>query len=227
MKAMILAAGRGERLRPLTDSLPKPLLQVGKHRLIEYHLFNLARCGIKDVIINVSYLREAIMDCLGDGRSYGVNIHYSVEPEVLETGGGIFQALQLGLLDKKPFILLSADVWTEYPLENLPKNLQGDAHLIMVDNPSYNPRGDFGLTGDLITLDSPMLTYGSLGVLNPRLFEGCGAGFFKLAPLLSKAIHQNQVGGVHYRGPWFNIGTAEELEGLRQYLSVGEACEKN
>ena len=218
MKAMILAAGRGERLKPLTDTTPKPLLKIGEHSLIEYHLFKLAKLGLQDVVINVSHLNEAIMAALGDGQRYGLKIQYSIEvPGPLETGGGIFQALQNGLLDEKPFMLISGDVWTEYPLGTLPHDLKDDAFLVMVDNPSYRPQGDFGLMNTRITMQPPFLTYASLGVLNPRLFANCSPGYFKLAPLLLNAIRADRVSGVHYKGAWFNIGTVNDLEELRKY----------
>ncbi len=219
MKAMILAAGRGERLRPFTDTIPKPLLEVGQHRLIEYHLFKLAQLGIHEVVINVSYLKEAIMNYLGDGTRYGLTIHYSIEePGPLETGGGIFQALQNGLLDDNPFILLSADIWSDYPLESLPKDLQADAYLVMADNPSFHPSGDFGLRDNHIATVAPLLTYANVALINPRIFANATAGFFKLAPLLLSSINADRVDGEHYQGAWFNVGIADALQALQQFL---------
>ncbi len=219
MKAMILAAGRGERLRPLSDLTPKPLLKVGGQSLIEYHLYNLAKIGITEVIVNVHHLKEQIMEYLGDGQRYGIRVRYSIEePELLETGGGIFKALNEGLLNDEAFVLISADVWTAFPLQVLTQAIQQDAHLVLVDNPAYHSEGDYGLKGEWVTQTSPKLTYASLGVLHPRLFKGCVPGRFRLAPLLEQAIDEKRVTGVHYSGPWFNIGTAAELEKLKQSL---------
>lgn len=220
MKVMILAAGRGERLRPLTDSLPKPLLKVGSHRLIEYHLYRLAKMGICEVVINVSYLKELIIETLGNGERYGLKIQYSEEPEILETGGGIFQALSLGLLDENPFLLLSADIWSTFDLNSLPRRLAGDAHLVLVDNPDFHAKGDFGLEEERLNLNPPLFTYANMAILDPHLFTACTKGHFKLAPLLTRAIDAGRATGVHYRGPWFNVGTMNDLNQLKQHLSL-------
>ena len=150
MKAMILAAGRGKRLSPLTDQVPKPLLQIAGTPLIVYHLINLKKIGITEIVINVAYLAEQIRSALGDGSQYGVKVTYSYESVALETGGGIFQALPL--LGEAPFMVISADIWTEYPLQNLLQTLEGLAHLIMVDNPSFHPKGDYGLVNNKLTI---------------------------------------------------------------------------
>ena len=151
MKAMILAAGRGERLRPLTDNTPKPLLQAGQHKLIEYHLYHLAKAGFKDIVINVAWLGEKIINTLGDGSNYNLSIKYSNEGEqALETGGGIFKALPL--LGDDPFLVINGDIWTDYPFKNLYDFIPQDmAHLIMVHNPEHNPAGDFYLQNYRLT----------------------------------------------------------------------------
>ncbi len=221
MKAMILAAGRGERMRPLTDHTPKPLLKVGEHRLIEYQLHRLVSIGIREVVINISYLSEQILEALGDGQHYGLKIQYSVEkPSPLETGGGIFQALEQNLLDEEPFILLSGDVWSELPLQALPQRLEGDAHLILVDNPLFHPEGDFGLKNGFVTSLAPKLTYANIAVINPQIFKNSKPGCFKLGPMLHESAERNLITGEHYRGPWFNLGTLKELEELEKFLEV-------
>ncbi|MFZ2314497.1 MAG: nucleotidyltransferase family protein [Gammaproteobacteria bacterium] len=210
MRAMILAAGRGERMRELTLNTPKPLLKVQGRYLIEYAILRLASAGVSDIVINISYRGLQIKAALGDGSRYGVSLHYSEEQERLETGGGIFQALPL--LGKEPFIVLSGDVLTDFPLENLPKQLQGLAHLVMVDNPVYHPNGDFGMQGGKISLTAkPALTFGNISLLHPDLFKGCEPGIFRLSSLLLPAIEKGQVTGEYYQGKWHNIGTPEDL----------------
>jgi len=219
MKAMILAAGRGERLRPLTDTTPKPLLQVGEHRLIEYHLRALKKAGIEDVVINLSWLGEQIENFLGDGHRYGVNITYSYETgQALETGGGIYKALPL-LKDVSdadaPFIVTNADVWTDYDYASLPTQLTGYAHLVMVDNPPQHPHGDFLLDNGLLkNIENTKLTFSGIGVYSPSLFSGVTEAIFPLAPLLREAMSKELVSGEHYRGQWSDIGTAERLQSL-------------
>ena len=218
MKAMILAAGRGERLRPLTDTTPKPLLKVGGHSLIEYHLRALKQAGIEDIVINLSWLGDQIESQLGDGSQYGVNICYSYESgQALETGGGIFKAL--ALLGEAPFIVTNADIWTDYAYQNLPSTLNGLAHLVMVDNPPQHPKGDFSLDGDLLH-DSGVQskTFSGIGVYSPELFDGVTESIFPLAPLLRQAMQEDLVSGEHYQGQWFDIGTADRLQSLDEYL---------
>jgi MurNAc alpha-1-phosphate uridylyltransferase len=210
MRAMILAAGRGARMGALTDNTPKPLLKVGGAYLIEYSLLALAKTGIKDIVINISYHRDQIKAALGDGRNYGVNIMYSEEPEALETGGGIFQALPL--LGTEPFIVVSGDIVTDYPFANLPTTPVGLAHLIMVENPDFHTQGDFSIRGSQICLpQEKTYTYGNIGLFRPELFAGCVAGKFRVAELFKHAIPQNQITGELYSGFWRNIGTAEQL----------------
>lgn len=207
---MILAAGRGERMGELTRDTPKPLLQVNGHYLIEYALANVKRAGIHDVVINVSYHREQMMAALGDGSRYGLHIIYSEEPERLETGGGILQALPL--LGSDPFLLFSSDVITDFSLQHLPTQLSTLAHLVLVDNPTFLPQGDFGLQAGKVSLQArPYLTYANIGVYSPALFEGCRPGHFKLNTLLFPAIEKGFVSGEYFHGTWCNIGTPEQL----------------
>ncbi|RRV43725.1 N-acetylmuramate alpha-1-phosphate uridylyltransferase MurU [Pseudomonas sp. p106] len=212
MKAMILAAGKGERMRPLTLHTPKPLLPVADQPLIEYHLRALATAGFTDVVINHAWLGQQIEDHLGDGSRFGLSIRYSPEGEPLETGGGIFQALPL--LGDAPFLLVNGDVWTDYPFARLRAPLQSLAHLVLVDNPGHHGRGDFRLQGGQVVDgdETPgTLTFSGLSVLHPALFAGCQAGAFKLAPLLRQAMLAGKVTGEHYRGAWVDVGTQERL----------------
>lgn len=207
---MILAAGRGERMGELTLNTPKPLLRANGKYLIEYAIESLKEADITDIVINVSYHGDQIKTALGDGKQYGVNILYSEEQERLETGGGIFQALPL--LGQEPFIVMSSDIITDYPLQKLPKKLDGLAHLIMVDNPVYHERGDFGIKNGRIDFAAkPTLTFASLGVYSPNLFKNCTAGHFRLTQLLNPAIESGQISGEHYQGIWHNIGTHADL----------------
>ncbi len=216
MKAMILAAGRGQRLGKITDSLPKPLVKVQGKALIEYHVESLAHCNIRDIVINTSYLGEQIQAYLGDGSRYGVSIQYSSEQERLETGGGIFQALPL--LGDKPFLVLSADIFTDFDFASLPTSLDHLAHLVLVDNPDYYPQGDFYLTDGMVgNIGKKRLTYGNIGIYSPRLFSQCKPGKFPLASLLFSAISDHQVSGEYFQGRWLNIGTAEVLTKAQKY----------
>ena len=220
MKAMILAAGRGNRMRPFTDTLPKPLISVGEKPLIVHHLSRFAAAGITDIVINVSYLAEQIQTALGNGSAYGVNIRYSFEPIALETGGGICQALSL--LGEKPFIVMSSDVWTNYPLENLKQiNLVNHlAHLIMVDNPNHNTQGDFYFADNQLTTNSNLkLTYSGFGIYHPDLFKNCQKTVFKLADLLKTVIDKNKISAEYYSGNWIDVGTPERLQFLETYLN--------
>lgn len=219
MKAMILAAGRGERMRPLTDSTPKALLKVGKHCLIEYHLTALVRAGITDIIVNHAHLGSQIETALGDGSNYGAKITYSPEGEKgLETGGGIYNALSL--LGTEPFIVVNADIWTDYSFERLPYRPAGLAHLVLVDNPSFKKQGDFALQGDRIMNEGEsLLTYSGIGVYTHELFHDCSPGTFPLAPLLRKAADAGRVSGEHYKGIWHDIGTPERLRMIEQAVN--------
>lgn len=216
---MILAAGRGERMRPLTDHTPKALLTAGGKQLIGYHIENLARAGIHDIIINYAHLGEQIEQALGTGEDYGVRIFYSPEREqMLETGGGIFNALPL--LGAAPFVVVNADVWTDYPFAKLPADPEGLAHLVLIANPPHHPHGDFVLrSGHVLSEDNEKLTFSGIGVYRPELFAACKPGKFPLAPLLRAAMEKHQVTGEHYQGAWFDIGTPERLQQLDERLA--------
>jgi MurNAc alpha-1-phosphate uridylyltransferase len=218
MKAMILAAGRGERMRPLTDTTPKPLLRIGGQTMIERHVHALARTGITDLVINYAHLGEQIEAALGNGNAYGVTIRYSPEAGgALETGGGIFNALSL--LGSEPFLVVNSDIWTDFAFEQLPEQPDGLAHLVMVDNPGHHPQGDFSLSAGLLSQKGPaMLTFSGIGVYRPELFSGCAAGAFPLAPLLRRAMDAGQVSGEHYSGSWFDIGTPERLDAVNRVV---------
>ncbi|MBK5353829.1 nucleotidyltransferase family protein [Pseudomonas sp. TH41] len=212
MKAMILAAGKGERMRPLTLTTPKPLVRAGGVPLIEYHLRALAACGFTEIVINHAWLGQQIEDYLGDGSRYGVSIQYSPEGEPLETGGGIFRALPL--LGDSAFLVVNGDIWTDYDFSVLHQPIAGLAHLVLADNPAHHPTGDFSLVDGQVhdgQPDTPKLTYSGIAVLHPHLFEGCAAGAFKLAPLLRTAMAQGQVTGEHLSGHWVDVGTHERL----------------
>ncbi len=220
---MILAAGRGERLRPLTDRLPKPLVEVGGRSLIEHHLHALAAAGFQQVVINLAHLGEKIRERLGDGSAYGVEILYSPEGENgLETGGGIFQALPL--LGDDPFLVVNADIYTDFPFATLRAPMQCLAHLVLVDNPPHHPEGDFFLDrcGCVnVRGRGKRLTFAGIGLYHPALFRGCRAGKFPLAPLLRQAMAMDEVSGEHFRGRWLDVGTRERLEQARA-LAAGE-----
>jgi N-acetyl-alpha-D-muramate 1-phosphate uridylyltransferase len=243
MRAMILAAGKGERMRPLTLTRPKPLLQVGGMALIEHHLYALATAGFTDVVVNLSWLGEMIPAALGDGSRYGMRITYSPEgPEPLETGGGILRALPLlSPMGVEPFVVLNGDVWMQYPYaslrEQFGKGLPGkdQAHLVLVPNPEHNPRGDFAHTGSRMVESVPGMsadtavgeriaalprhTFSGLGVYHPSLFNACVDGIFKLAPLLRTAAVAGRVGVEVYDGDWLDIGTPARLAALNSRLS--------
>ncbi len=218
MKAMILAAGRGERMRPLTDTTPKPLLKIGDKTLIEHHLVNLSENGFKQVVINLSYLGNQIQEALGDGERYGVSIIYSDEgADALETGGGIYQSLPL--LGNEPFVVVNADIWCAYPIKPVIIHAGDLAHLILVDNPPQHLGGDFFLSGDKLSMhEGRRLTFSGIGYYRPELFEGSRPGKFPLAPLLHKAISDKQVSGTHYTGQWSDIGTPDRLQHLLDSL---------
>ena len=211
MRAMILAAGRGKRLRPHTDTLPKPLLPVRGKPLIEYHLEALATAGFREIVINRGHLGERLPEALGDGARWGVTIHWSVEPpEALETGGGLHQALPL--LGTGPFLAVNGDIWTDYPFTRLRSVKCDYAHLVMIPNPPHNENGDIRLAGGRLHADGePRLTYSGIAVYHPRLFEGCTAGRFSVVPLLLDAMRENIVTGERYDGAWSDVGTPERL----------------
>lgn len=217
-KVMILAAGRGERMRPLSDTVPKPLLPAGGKPLIVHLIESLARSGLREIVVNHSHLGEQVVDYLGAGDRYGVRLTYSHEEGGgLETGGGIFKALPS--IDTDPFVVVNGDIWTDYPFDRLPLRLDGLAHLVLVDNPPQHPQGDFFLQGGKVSVEgTPRLTFSGIGVYARALFAECRPGKFPLAPLLRAAIAQGSVSGEHYTGRWRDVGTPERLKELDQEL---------
>lgn len=226
MKAMILAAGRGERMRPLTDQTPKPLLELGGKPLIHYHIEALAQAGIGELVVNVAHLGEQIRDRLGDGGDFGVRIQYSQEPEgALETGGGIYQALPL--LGDAPFVVVNGDVWTDYPFARLLRDDFDLAHLVLVDNPPQHPDGDFALQGEQVRNEGrPRWTFSGIGLYRAELFARCTPGRFPLAPLLRASMDAQQVSGEHYAGVWSDVGTPERLRELDRSLATRHAQDR-
>lgn len=221
MRAMILSAGLGKRMRPLTDHTPKPLLKLRGTPLIIYHVRALAKAGVKDIVINLGHLGNQIEATLGDGQPFGVKIQYSHEDPILETGGGIAKALPL--LGTDPFVVLSADIFTDFPFERLLKNPLTDPkrlmHLVLVDNPPHHPRGDFALKdGELSESGDSKLNFSGIGMFRPELFNACPKGAFPLAPLFKKAISTHQASGEYYKGIWHNIGTPEQLSLLEKTI---------
>ncbi len=218
MKAMILAAGRGERMRPLTDDTPKPLLKVGGDYLIAHHIRSLVTAGITEIVINHAWLGEQIEQAIGDGRRYGAHIHYSAEGTVgLETAGGIKHALPL--LGQEAFIVVNGDVWTDFPFGALPAEPTGLAHLVLVDNPLFHQGGDFALQSGTVRSEGVhKLTFSGIGVYRAALFEAVPEGGFPLAPLLRQAMAKGKVSGEHYHGGWVDVGTPERLNELDDEL---------
>ena len=220
---MLLAAGRGERMRPLTDHTPKPLLQAGGKSLIVWHIENMARAGIRDLVINHAYLGHQIETALGDGGQFGVRIRYSAENPVLETAGGIANALPL--LGDAPFAVINSDIYCDYDFAQLPEraaalNASGDTtHLVLVNNPAHHPNGDFGLISDRVVNNASALTFSGIGIYQPGLFANIPRGTVApLAPLLRAQITLGKVSGEHYRGHWLDVGTPQRLEKLDNEL---------
>lgn len=216
MKAMLLAAGRGARMRPLTDALPKPLLEINGKPLIEYQLEALAVAGVEDIIINLGHLGKLIRDYLARGERFGVKLRYSDEGgQPLETAGGIIKALPF--FDDEPFIVVNADIFSDFDYRMLPGKSDQDAHLVLVSNPPHNPDGDFALINGLVSNSGTQkLTYAGIGLFHPRFFKACHHGKAPLAPLLRRAAAAAAVGGQHYRGVWHDVGTPERLLELNQ-----------
>lgn len=215
---MILAAGRGERMRPLTDVTPKPLLKVAGKMLIEFHLEKLSAANFTEVVINHAWLGQQIEQALGNGSRYGLNIQYSAENSALETAGGIINALPL--LGQDPFLVINADIYCEYNYSDLPESFSGLAHLVLVNNPPQHPEGDFVLTSSqqVIQNHGDKLTFSGIGIYKPALFKDCSVGKQALAPLLRRAMDQNRVSGEHYQGVWYDIGTPERLTELEKII---------
>jgi len=223
LKAMILAAGRGERMRPLTDVTPKPLLKVGGKALIVWHIERLARAGITDLVINHAHLGVQIEQALGNGSQFGATISYSDEGIALETAGGI--AFALHLLGEQPFAVVNGDIFCDYDCSRLhacAESLQriGDsAHLVMVDNPPQHPHGDFGLHGGRVSETPPKFTFSGIGVYRPALFAQIACGTkAPLAPLLHAQIALGKVSGEHHQGLWVDVGTPERLAELDRQI---------
>lgn len=218
---MILAAGRGERMRPLTDTTPKPLLKVAGKMLIEYHLEKLKTAQITEVIINHAWLGEKIEQALGDGSRYGLKIHYSAETQALETAGGILNALPLLQVgDNETFLVINGDIFCDFDFSTLPSSISGLAHLILVNNPPQHSEGDFSLlpTGKVEQSGENKLTFSGIGIYHHDLFNNYPQGKLALAPVLRKAMDHKQVTGQHYEGIWHDIGTPERLNELDLYL---------
>jgi MurNAc alpha-1-phosphate uridylyltransferase len=215
MKAMILAAGRGERMRPLTDRHPKPLLKVDGRALIEWHIEALKDAGIKDILINTSWLGEQVPEYLGDGGYWGVNLTFSHEPNALETAGGIRKALEY--FDNEPFIVVNGDVWSEYNYEGLLKQPTKLAHIVLVPNPEHHTDGDFQLRDDglVIAEGKNKYTFSGIGVYQPEIFADLPEDeALPLAPILRELMVEAEVTGELFDGRWYDIGTPERLESL-------------
>ena len=227
MKAMILAAGRGERMRPLTDDTPKPLLRVGGRCLIEWQLLRLVAAGFDEVVINHAWLGALIEQHIGDGSKYGARVRYSTEAEALETLGGIVQALPL--LGDQPFVVVSADIYTDYDYQRLVPVVQSlavqpegpIAHLVLTDNPPWHANGDMALVNGRIRLEGERLNYGNIGVFHPRLFAGLERGKkLKLFPWAYGVLDAPGISGEHFQGAWFNVGTPAQLAELDLLLQT-------
>lgn len=228
MKAIVLAAGRGERLRPITDTTPKPLVPVAGKPLIVYHLEALARAGIHDVVVNLSWLGDKLRAALRDGSEYGVRITYSDEgPVALETGGGIFNAIQH--LGPGPFLAVNGDTFSDIDFQSLKEGAQADtgagalARLVLVPNPIQHPRGDFGLEGDrVVERQTGRFTYSGVGVYRPEFFAGCTPGKFPLLPLLRRAMAAGRLLGELHRGDWCDVGTPQRLAELDERVGAAQ-----
>jgi MurNAc alpha-1-phosphate uridylyltransferase len=223
MKAIILSAGRGERMQPLTNSTPKPLLEVGGKSLIEHTIKTLVNAGINNIVINYAHLGEQFPSKLGDGSRYNATIEYSNEQDGrLETAGGIVKALPL--LGDAPFLVVNGDIWTDYPFRELEKaklNSKILCHFVLVNNPEHNPKGDFSLASGLLSqAEQKKLTYSGIGIFHPSLFANLKLEPKPLKPILLSAIAAQQVSGEVYSGQWFDIGTVERLNALSNHLNV-------
>ena len=224
--ALILAAGRGERLRPLTDRIPKPLVQAGGKPLIVWQVERLAAAGFRDIVVNHSHLGQLIEEALEDGRAYGVRIRYSHEPRALETAGGVVQALPL--LGREPFVVVSGDIHTDFDYESLVPRAEAIArdpqatcaHFVLVDNPPWHPGGDMALHDGRVSREGDRLTYGNISVFHPSLFDGIAPGtWLKLFPWAYAFVDAGRVSGERFRGAWDNVGTAEQLAELDRRIS--------
>ena len=220
MKAMILAAGRGERLRPLTDHTPKPLIEVGPRTLIGHHLAGLARAGFEDVVINVAYRGRQIIEALGDGSHWGLRLHFSEEtPGELDTGGGVRNAL--ALLGEGPFALISADVFTDFDYARLRERSDADVHCVLVDNPAHHVDGDFGLKQGALVDAAPRFTYAGMGVFDSARFAARDTQRFALSAVIREALQAGTASGEHHAGRWIDVGRPSALEQARSMAVKG------
>ena len=220
MKALILAAGLGERMRPLTLQTPKPLLKAGNHALIEHHIIKLAQAGVRDIIINLSYLGEQIKAQLGDGTAFDVNITYSEEgPIPLGPGGAIVHALPL--LDDEPFIVLAADIYSNFPMESLLDKTHYPAHMVMVNNPDFHHEGDYGMTNGLLTQNEPKFTYAGYSVWQPDIFKEAKDNTpIGITPFIDHTLQTHHISAELFAGYWMNVGTPEQLSELNNHLNT-------
>jgi len=219
-RALIFSAGRGERMRPLTETTPKPLLEARGKPLIVWHLEKLARAGVREVVINTSHLAAQFPAALGDGKTWDLRIRYSFEsPEPLDSGGGMLRALPF--LGHDPFLAVNGDVFTDFDFSTLPQSPLGLAHLVMVDNPPHHPNGDFVLRENrLFDEPTPRLTFAGIGVYRPSLLDGQSNEKFSIVPILRESMRRNEITGEHYRGAWNDVGTPERLAELNSVLSA-------
>ncbi len=215
MRAMILAAGRGDRLRPLTDEIPKPLIEVGGQSLLERHLDNVRSAGIKTVIINLGWLGDKIVERVGSGTRYGLEVIYSQEgDDILETGGGIHKALPM--LGSEPFLVVNADIYTDMPVPDVSLEDERLGHLVMVPTPGYRDSGDFNVEAGLIRNGADAAhTFSGVAIYRPDFFDGCEAGRFSIAPMLREAADHGQLTGSLYEGLWADAGTPDRLAALK------------
>lgn len=223
MKAMLLAAGRGERLRPLTDYTPKPLLEVGGRALIEHHISALQRAGITELVVNAAWRAGQIQAALGDGSKYGVRIRYSVETAGdLDTGGGVRAALPL--LGTAPFVVVSSDIYSDFDYAQLRDRPRpaGGVCLVLVDNPPHHPVGDFGLCDGRLTMAAPRYTYGGIGVYSPQLFRAESSQRFALADVIRAALQAGQAQAIHYDGLWLDVGRPATLARARELADAAQ-----
>lgn len=229
VKAMVLAAGRGARMRELTDGLPKPMVRVAGRPLIEYHLMNLARAGVEDVVINLGWHGDRIRDAIGEGRRFGLHVKYSDEGwPALEVGGGIHNALPL--LGAAPFVVINGDVFSDFPVARLVERATAlpawaRAHLVLVHNPAYYPSGDFRLEDGRVTnLGEPRYTFTGMSVHTPEFFTGCQPGHFPMLPLWRAAADRGEIAGELHEGQWSDVGTPERLAELEGRLAATTAA---